>query len=65
MELARAGSLEALPSEVRASMTEGSAEPLATAVRERPFRDSNAGIDAAAAQMRREEVLDQPLSWLD
>lgn len=65
MELARVGSLDALPPEVRASMTEGSAAPLAAAARERPFWDLHAGINAAAAEMRREEVLDRPLAWLD
>ena len=64
MELARVGSLDALPPEVRASMSEGSAAPLAAAVRERPFWDLHAGINAAAAEMRREEVLDRPLPWL-
>lgn len=65
MELARVGSLDALPSEVRASMSEGSAAPLTAAVREQPFWDSNSEINAVAAEMRREEVLDRPLPWLD
>ncbi|ACU75019.1 hypothetical protein Caci_6165 [Catenulispora acidiphila DSM 44928] len=64
LELARVGSLEAMAPEVRASMAESSAEPLAAAVRERPFRDPEATINAAAAEMRREGALDRPLPWL-
>ncbi|MEY9926689.1 hypothetical protein ABH926_001311 [Catenulispora sp. GP43] len=64
LALAYAGSIEALAPEVRASMVEGSAAPLAAAVRDGPFWDLNAGVNAAAAEMRREEVLDRPLPWL-
>lgn len=65
LELTRTGSLAAASPQVRASMAEGSAAPLAAAVREQPFRNGNAEIDAAAAEMRREEVLDRPLPWLE
>ncbi|WP_370358983.1 hypothetical protein [Catenulispora sp. MAP12-49] len=64
LALAYAGSIEALPPEIRASMAEGSAEPLAERLRVWPFRDVNAGVNAAAVEMRREEVLDRPLPWL-
>ena len=65
LELARVGSLASLSPAVRASMAEGSAAPLAAAAREEPFRDPNAAVSAAAAELRREEALDSPLPWLD
>jgi len=65
LELALAGSLTAMLPEVRASMARGSLAPLAEAVRAEPYRDPDAAVNAAAAGMRREESLDQPLPWLD
>ncbi|MEY9863123.1 hypothetical protein ABH935_008772 [Catenulispora sp. GAS73] len=64
LELARVGSLDRLPSAIRASMAAGSAAPLAVAVREKPFRDRNAAVNAAAAELRQDSVLDSPLPWL-
>lgn len=64
LELARVGSLDRLPSAVRASMAEGSAAPLAVAVSEMPFRDRKAAVNAAAAELRQDSVLDLPLPWL-
>jgi hypothetical protein len=64
LELARVGSLDKLPSAIRASMAEGSAAPLAAAVREKPFRDRDSAVNAAAAELRRDRVLDSPLPWL-
>ncbi|MFD0632428.1 hypothetical protein ACFQ9X_13230 [Catenulispora yoronensis] len=64
LDLAVAGSLEAMLPEVRASMTEGSAAPLAAALRAVPFRDRLQDVNAAAGELRREELLDRPLPWL-
>ena len=64
LELARVGSLDRLPSAIRASMAQGSAAPLAVAVREKPFRDRKAAVNAAAAELRQDRVLDAPLPWL-
>ncbi|MEZ0111942.1 hypothetical protein ABH920_005960 [Catenulispora sp. EB89] len=64
LELARVGSLDRLPKAIRASMAEGSAAPLAVAVREKPFRDRKAAVNAAAAELRQDHVLDAPLPWL-
>jgi hypothetical protein len=30
-----------------------------------PFRDRHAAVNAAVAEMRREDVLERPLPWLD
>jgi hypothetical protein len=54
-----------MPPEVRASMAEGSATPLVDALRAQPFRDRNAEINAAAAEMRTDEALERPLLWLE
>lgn len=65
LDLAYAGSLEAMLPEVRASMTEGSAVPLADVLRAVPFEDELREVNVAAAEMRREELLDRPLPWLE
>ena len=64
LDLGVAGSLEAMLPEVRASMTQISAAPLAEALRALPFRDPLQAVNDAAAELRREELLDQPLPWL-
>jgi hypothetical protein len=65
LELALAGSLPAMLPEVRDSMATGSVAPLAEAVRADPFRDPHAAVNAAVADMRAPDALDQPLKWLD
>lgn len=64
LDLSLSGSLEAMLPEVRASMTQGSAAPLIEALRARPFHDRYHAENAAAAQLRAEELLDRPLPWL-
>ena len=64
LELARVGSLEGMPPEVRASMVQSSVVPLVNALREQPFRDRFEAVNAAAEKMRRPELLTHPLAWL-
>lgn len=64
LELAHAGSLEAMEPEVRASMTSDDAAQLAELLRSVPFHDQYQDVNSAADQMRREELLDHPLPWL-
>lgn len=65
VELALVGSLAAMVPEVRDSMARGSVAPLAEAAGAEPFRDPEAAVTAAAGALRREELLDLPLPWLD
>ncbi|GAA2003712.1 hypothetical protein [Catenulispora subtropica] len=68
LDLAYAGSLEAMLPEVRASMTAAdsadSAASLAESLRAAPFEDRLADVNAAAEELRTEELLDRPLPWL-
>lgn len=64
LDLAVAGSLEAMLPEVRSSMTDASTDRLAEALRATPFHDRLRAVNGAAAELRREELLDQPLPWL-
>lgn len=64
VDLALAGSLKGMLPEVRESMAQNSVAPLAEAAWTKPFRDRHAAVNAAAAQMRRDDVLEQPLPWL-
>ncbi|MBW8803028.1 MAG: hypothetical protein JF587_04100 [Catenulisporales bacterium] len=64
LDLAYAGSLEAMEPRVRASMAAGSAGSLAESLRTEPFRDPYQGVNVAAAAMRRADLLGRPLPWL-
>ncbi|NUP49301.1 MAG: hypothetical protein HOW97_18635 [Catenulispora sp.] len=64
LDLAVAGSLEAMLPEVRSSMADASTARLAQALRAAPFQDRLRAVNGAAAELRREELLDRPLPWL-